>query len=130
MSKPTTRIENRCPVTRSSGHVAVAPVDICLTPVGPNLVPMPYVNRAQAKELRHGSMAVRINGAPVMLAGSQLRPSTGNELGTGGGVASRVTRGPTEALQTSLCVRIEGAHVAREGDVTLQNGKNALGRLR
>lgn len=130
MSAPTARIEGKCPVTETSGHQGVAPVDVCLTPVGPNLVPIPYVNRAQAKELRHGSTTVRIDGAQVMLAGSQLRPSTGNEAGTGGGIASRVTRGPCEALQTSMCVRIEGAHVVRAGDVTLQNGKNAMGSIR
>ena len=130
MSQHHVTIEGKLAVTKKSNHRAVAPVDVCLTPVGPNLVPVPYVNVAPSSHLKGGSTTVRIGGAPVMLADSQLRPSTGNEAGVGGGIKSKMTRGPAQPLQTSLWVRIEGAHVARTGDITLQNGKNTLGTLR
>jgi uncharacterized Zn-binding protein involved in type VI secretion len=129
MSRPRVTVEGKLAVTQNSNHKAVAPLDVCLTPVGPNLAPMPYVNMAPSSHLKGGSATVRIGGARVMLAGSQLRPSTGNEAGVGGGIKSKVTRGPAEPVQTSLWVRIEGAHVVRQGDVVFQNGKNTLGTM-
>ena len=129
MSQRPVTVEGKAAVTQKSNHKAVAPVDVCLTPVGPNLVPVPYVNVAPSSHLKSGSATVRVGGAAVMLADSKLRPSTGNEAGAGGGIKSKVTCGPAEPLQTSLWVRIEGAHVVRQGDVIFQNGKNTLGTV-
>ncbi len=123
-------VEKKPAVTQKSGHEALATADVCLTPVGAGMVPMPYPNRAPASALQHGSTHVRMGGSSVMLKGSQLRPSSGNEAGTGGGILSRITRGPAEVLQASMCVTIEGAHVARAGDITWHNGKNTIGTLK
>lgn len=130
MSAPTTRVEGRAPVTQNGGARAVAPVDLCLTPVGPGpMAPVPYVNVAQASALQGGSTQVTIGGSAVMLADSTLRRSSGNEPGLGGGVRSKMQRGPAQALQHSLVVTIEGQGVVRVGDITLQNGKNVPGTL-
>lgn len=126
----TVKVEGAAAVTASSNHRATAPVDICLTPVGPNMVPLPYVNVAPSSHLRNGSETVRIGGGAVMLQDSQLRPSSGNEAGLGGGVRSKITRGPVDPLQTSFFVRVEGAHVVRSGDLVYQNGKNTLGTIK
>jgi hypothetical protein len=123
-------IEGSAPVTKKSGHRAIAPGDVCQTPM-PNgaIVPVPYVNVAQSSSLRGGSHSVTIGGASVLLGDAELAHSRGNELGTRGGVRSGKTRGPAQPLQTSLHVTIEGQRVVRGGDAILQNGRNALGRL-
>lgn len=130
MSRTHVNIEGKRPVTKTSGSKAIAPVDLCLTPVGTTMVPIPYVNTAPSSHLLGGSATTKIGGASVMLADSRLEPSSGNELGTGGGVFSKVTRGPAHALQTSLTVTIEGEGVARESDVCTNNNRNAVGSLR
>ena len=131
MSAPSARVDGRVPVTKTGGARAVAPVDLCLTPVGPGpMVPVPYVNVAKADALQGGSESVTLGGASVMLADSTLRRSCGNEPGVGGGIRSKTQRGPAQALQHSMVVTLEGQGVVRVGDVTLQNSKNAIGALK
>ena len=130
MAAPRARVDGRVPVTQTGGALAVAPVDLCLTPLGPGpMVPVPYVNIAPAHALQGGSVGVTLAGASVMLADSILRYSYGNEAGVGGGVRSGMQRGPARAVQHSMVVTMEGQGVVRVGDVTLQNGDNAIGRL-
>lgn len=122
-------IENKRPVTRGSKHTATAMADICLTPQGAALIPIPYVNKAHSRDLKEGSRKVRINGASVMLKKSHLARSSGNELGRAGGIKSKTTQGSARAVQTSRLVQIEGDSVVLGGAVSLQNNDNAVGRF-
>lgn len=120
-------IENKRPVTRNSKHTATAAADMCLTPQGPGVLLLPYVNRAASCDLQRGSRAVRINKASVMLKKSKIATSSGNELGSLGGIKSKTTKGACRAVQTSRRVSIEGDSVVLSGAITLQNNDNAVG---
>jgi uncharacterized Zn-binding protein involved in type VI secretion len=122
-------LEGRTPIRQNGGAQAVAQKDVCLTPSSTGWESVNYVNVALASALQNGSTTVTIGGAPVMLEHSTLFPSTGDEAGTGGGVISKTTCGQTEAISTTSTVSIEGQGVVRNGDVTMQNNKNATGTL-
>ena len=68
--------------------------DICLTPMGPIMVPVPYQIVAFPEKAVGTSPNVKFGGEPVLLVGrSQIMNVEGNEAGIGGGVISGCNRG-------------------------------------
>ena len=118
--------------------VAFAFPDVCKTPVPfVGLIPFPLVNIAQlsdaqdvsdasGKELKIGPL-----GDYAILMGSTVSSSNGDEVGTGKGIVSGTTEGECEVVMASTTVLYgpESKGVARFGDSTLQNEKNASGML-
>jgi hypothetical protein len=125
--------------TRKQGFICFAFPDVCQTPIPSGQVPIPYPNLGQladadqVAEAGGGRGEVRAGGAPVLLAGRSVVPSTtGDEAGSGGGVSSSPpgsTRGKAEFPNGSGTVKVHGCGVVRLGDTTRQNNGNANGTV-
>ena len=110
-----------------SGAVAVSGPDVCLTPMGSSLVPVPYTNIARSATLAGGSKSVKIDGCMGAIDGCRYSTSTGDLPGTGRGIASGTVGDRAEFINSSHDVKIEGKGVCRNSDPMTQNNRNALG---
>ena len=91
--------------------------DVCKTPMGPNMVLVPYPIIADLDASVDVARTVSFNGDPVFLLGDSVVTSvTGNEAGTGGGMTSGVNKGKVRATASSRSVRVEKKYVVRHGD--------------
>ncbi len=91
--------------------------DVCKTPMGPNMVPVPYPIVADLSKSMEVAKMVRFNGDPVfLLSESVIATVTGNEAGTGGGMTSGVNRGKVRATSSSKSFKVEKKYVVRHGD--------------
>lgn len=111
-------------VTKKSGGKVMTGPDVCKTPIGSSLVPIPYPNISQSSDLAKGSKSVQVNGAPVCLKGSSFRKSSGDQAGTSGGVISGKTGAQADPLTYSFDVKIEGKNVVRNFDSFQSNARN------
>jgi uncharacterized Zn-binding protein involved in type VI secretion len=99
-------------------------VDVCLTPVGSSVVPIPYTNIAVSADADKTASTVLINGNPVCHKKSIFSKSTGDEPGTRKGIKSGTIQGKAEFIQGSPNVLIEGIAAARQGDLMVSNNRN------
>lgn len=111
-------------VHKDSGGKTIVFPDVCKTPVGPSIVPIPYPNLAKSSDTAKGSKKVKCDGNPICLKTSNFSTSTGDEPGTAKGVASSKTKGKAEFVNYSMDVKVEGKNVARAFDLMLHNDKN------
>lgn len=123
------------PITTKSAGICFAFPDVCLTPVGPSVVPIPYPNIGQLSLTEEASNNVNVAGNPVIHMGSYIPSTTGDEPGTGGGVISGVNLGLVEFKTYSNTVNVNGKGVVRMFDATGQNkaarggAENAVGTV-
>lgn len=118
----TVNVNERTVVHATSNGVATGFPDVCQTPSPAGPIPIPYPNVAMSSDTAQGSSDVKIDGNPVMLAGSSFSTSTGDEAGSaGGGVVSGQIKGKAEFVSYSFDVTIEGKNVPRLGDMMVQN---------
>jgi len=120
----TVGVNGRSVVHKNSGGKVVAAPDVCKTPVGNTIVPIPYVNISKSSDLANGSKTVRIDGASVCLSTSNFSTSTGDEAGCAKGVASGTIKGKAHPLTYSMNVKIEGKPVVRNFDLFTGNNHN------
>lgn len=104
----------------SDGIVTTSP-DVCMTPVGTSVVPIPYTNVAKSVDTDNGSKTVTVDGNPVMLKGSFFSVSSGDEPGTAGGISSGITKGKAKFVNYSFDVFVEGKPVCRRLDPMVSN---------
>jgi len=104
----------------SDGTVVTSP-DVCNTPAGITVVPIPYVNTARSSDTTQGSNTVIMDAHPVMLSDSVFSTSSGDEPGTIGGVSSGVNKGQARFVTTSNDVIVEGKPVGRRLDLMVSN---------
>jgi len=117
-------------IHKGSGDKAIAGApNVCKTPIGSAVVPIPYPNVSESATLKKGSKTVKINGQPVALEGSIFEYSSGDEAGSLGGVLSGVTSKETRFISGSFDVRIEEKNVIRHMDATTHNHGNTLGTV-
>jgi len=91
--------------------------NVCKTPMGPNMVPVPYPIITDLSNSVEVAKSVRFNGDGVfLLSDSVVTNVTGNEAGTGGGLKSGVNKGKVRATQSADSVRVEKKYVVRHGD--------------
>ena len=91
--------------------------DVCKTPMGSSMVPVPYPIVGDLGNSVEVSKTVFFNGDPVFLLNdSVVTTVTGNEAGTGGGMKSGVNKGKVRATGSALSVRVEKKFVVRHGD--------------
>lgn len=96
--------------------------DVCKTPMGPNLVPVPYPIIGDLANSVEVAKHTKFNGDPVyLLSDSVVTTVTGNEPGTGGGMKSGVNKGKVRAVSSSTSVRVEKRYVVRHGDTCDMN---------
>jgi hypothetical protein len=120
MSTNTT-VNGQTVVHKDSGGVVNTSPDVCVTPIGNSIVPIPYVNVAKSADTCNGSKTVTVDGNPIMLAGSCFSVSSGNEPGTAGGISSGVTKGKAQFINYSFDVLVEGKPVCRRLDPMVSN---------
>jgi hypothetical protein len=122
------------PIAPATG-VAFAFPDVCFTPAPPGPpVPIPYPNIAQldsATDVSTGSGGdLLVGGMPVLLKGSSVNSTTGDQAGSQGGVKDLgKVGGPCTVVQASGSVLYGGKGITRFGDQTEQNGSNAVGTI-
>jgi hypothetical protein len=107
----------------SEGTVFTTP-DVCMTPMGTCLAPIPYTNRALSEETSNGSKSVLVDGNSIMLKDSYFTKSTGDEPGIAKGISSGTTGGEATFTNYSFDVKIEGRNVCRRLDPMTSNNGN------
>lgn len=109
--------------------VSIAP-DVCLTPIGSSMVPVPYALVAY-QNINPANMAnsVRQTSLVSHVKSSLITKSFGDEPGTGGGVKSGTTGAECEPKTYSSTVRAEGRNMVRFDDEWWMNHKNTVGKL-
>jgi hypothetical protein len=124
MSSNDTLVNGRSPVTKVSNGTTTKFPDVCKTPVGNAIVPIPYPNVSKSGDLAKGSKSVKINGATTCLSSSEIATSTGDEAGSAKGIASGTTKGKAFPMNYSFDVKIEGKNVVRNADPFIGNNRN------
>lgn len=126
MGKSTVFSNNQGIANSGSGDVVISGPDVCLTPMGSSMVPVPYTNVATSATLAGGTKSVKINGCMGAIDGCCYAMSTGDLPGIGRGVVSGTVGGKAEFINCSFDVKIEGKGVCRNSDPMTQNCKNAI----
>lgn len=111
-------------VHAGSNGMTIAFPDVCKTPAGPAVVPIPYPNIAKSGDTAKGSKTVKCDGNPICLKDSNFSMSNGDEAGSLMGVASNKIKGKAEFILFSMDVKVDGKNVARAFDLMLHNDKN------
>ncbi|CDZ34653.1 Hypothetical protein NGAL_HAMBI1145_24420 [Neorhizobium galegae bv. officinalis] len=109
--------------------VSIAP-DVCLTPIGSSMVPVPYALVAyQNIDPANMAYSVRQTSLVSHVKSSLITKSFGDEPGTGGGVKSGTTGAECEPKTYSSTVRAEGRNMVRFEDEWWMNHRNTVGKL-
>jgi hypothetical protein len=108
----------------SSGHTAIAPVDLCKTPAPPAPpIPIPYPNIAMSATMGPGyATKTFAMGTPIWTKKGKSALSNGDQAGVAGGVMSSKIMGMCEIVMASPDVTAEGGGVVRTGDMSDSNG--------
>lgn len=112
---------------KGSGGMSMVFPDVCKTPVGSAVVPIPYPNIGQATDTSKGPKTVLTDGKMPMVKGAQYSKSSGDEAGVQKGVISSDQKGVCEFMMYSFDVKFEGKNVCRLGDPLFHNKKNIMG---
>jgi len=95
--------------------------DVCLTPVGPAVVPVPYPDIAMTSTTVPAAYNVLIDCMPVVNQLSIGLMSHGDEGGVLGGVVSHLIDGQTTYMVGCFTILVDGAPAQRLTSVTGQN---------
>jgi hypothetical protein len=101
--------------------------DVCLTPAGPLVVPIPYPNIAMGPTAIPNQEVVMIMAMPAHNLGTITPLTNGDNAGVGMGVASGMVMGPSRHLTGSFTVLFEGMPATKLTSMSLQNLTNAPG---
>lgn len=117
-----TVIVNKLTVSHAgSNGISIAFPDFCKTPTPGGPIPIPYPNVAKSSDTADGSKTVKMDGSPIMLKGSNMRMSTGDEAGSAMGINSNMIKGKAQFVSYSFDVKVDGKNVCRLTDPTQQN---------
>lgn len=96
--------------------------DVCWTPMGSSVVPIPYAVSHTMDQSEQCSDNVFVNDKPVFLHGlSYVDNVKGDEPGTRGGVITTVNVKVSHSLEKSRTVYVNGHPVVRTGDLVHMN---------
>ncbi|MBL1259849.1 MAG: DUF4150 domain-containing protein [Thiotrichaceae bacterium] len=123
----TTYANGRGIAHQGSGGTSVVFPDVCLTPIGNAVVPIPYPNIGKAQDTVNGPKSVEVDGKMPMVKGAQYSKSSGDEAGSRKGITSGTVKDVCEFLMYSFDVKFEGKNVCRLGDPLWHNNKNIAG---
>jgi hypothetical protein len=99
------------------------PPDVCKTPMGSSMVPVPYPITSELSAAFGTADSVRLNGhVAVVFKRSKTPSSKGDAPGSGTGIKSGTVGKQCEPLDKSSSVRAEGCWVVRHGDTFWMNG--------
>ncbi|WP_133512911.1 PAAR-like domain-containing protein [Candidatus Thiosymbion oneisti] len=100
--------------------VSMAP-DVCKTPLGSTMVPVPYTITCKFDVAQATATRTRFGGQPVFTMSSYLPTVQGDEPGIGGGLISGVNLGACRPVEHSKSVRVEGQWLVRHSDLMAMN---------
>lgn len=120
----TTSVNGQTAVHETSDGVLNTYPDVCMTPVGSTIVPVPYGNTAFSKDTASGSRTVTVDGNSIMLKDAMFSKSTGDEPGTARGIRSGTTASIARFINYSFDVMVEGRNVCRRSDPMISNKGN------
>ena len=126
VGKSTVFVNKQGMSNKGSGAVVVSGPDVCLTPMGTTVVPIPYTNVARSASLADGTKTVKIDGTMGAIDGCCYKKSSGDEPGSKKGVGSGTIQDKAEFINYSFDVKIEGKGACRNLDPMTQNNKNAM----
>ncbi|WP_446326606.1 PAAR-like domain-containing protein [Citrobacter sedlakii] len=117
-------------IARQDGQwmvVSLTP-DVCKTPVGPALPPVPYPVTASLGDAVLTVSSVKVNGCPVLVLNQSFVPLTkGDAPGVAGGIKSGTVGDICEPLEHSTTFRVGGKPVLRHFDKFWMNARNTTG---
>lgn len=97
--------------------------DVCKTPMGSSMVPVPYPVTAKLTDSSSTSANVSSNSHPVFLFDESMVVKTlGDQAGVGKGVKSGTVGGKCYPIGHSSTVRANGKYVVRHRDKFGMNG--------
>ncbi len=109
------------------GGMAMAFPDVCKTPAGPVIVPIPYPNIAMGPMGVPPLPTILFGGAPAHNLMTEIPLTQGDDAGVAGGVVSSEVMGSSKCMDGANTVLVGGAPATRLTSPTLQNGINAPG---
>jgi hypothetical protein len=101
--------------------------DVCLTPAGIAVVPIPYPNIAMSPTAIPSQTTVMIMAMPAHNLGTITPMTNGDNAGISLGVASGTVMGPSRHLTAAFTVLFGGMPATRLTSMSLQNSTNAPG---
>lgn len=111
---------------QESGWIVVSSTpDVCRTPIGSSVVPVPYMIVAQLVNSVKVSKNVRANGNPVILHQSVITNTMGDEAGILKGLSSKTNIANNYPKEGSSSVRINGTKAIRKKDKIFMNSHSA-----
>ncbi|HEY0585751.1 MAG TPA: RHS repeat-associated core domain-containing protein [Pseudoduganella sp.] len=118
-------------VTKSKRFYCVSLTpDICKTPVGNSVVPIPYTITGEFKDAKDVSRSVKTQSAPVFLHNRSVIPSVkGDERGTLGGIKSGTYLKTVESKDYSSTKGSNGTQTIQESRMVWMNNRNTIGRI-
>ena len=108
--------------------VSVTP-DVCKTPVGSSVVPIPYSITAVQGDDANTVASVRMTGKRAHNMASLITKCSGDEPGTALGVKSGTVGSVCHPKSHSNNVRIRGEWAIRHDDQWWMNNRNTVGKL-
>jgi hypothetical protein len=109
------------------GGMALGFPDVCKTPAGPVIVPIPYPNIAMGPMGVPPVPTILFGGAPAHNLTTEVPLTQGDDAGVAGGVVSSEVMGSAMCIDGANTVLLSGAPATRMTSPTLQNGTNAPG---
>ena len=101
--------------------------DVCLTPAGPAVAPVPYPNIAMAPMAIPTVFNVLIEGGLAHNLATTVPLTNGDNAGVAMGVASGTVMGPSRHLTGAFSLLMGGVPITRLSSMSLQNNTNAPG---
>lgn len=113
----------------SEGIIVSLTPDVCKTPVGSALVPIPYSIYAIQGEDANTAATVRYTGQRAHNMASKATRCHGDTPGSGLGIKSGTVGSVCEPKGHSGNVRVQGQWAVRHSDEWWMNSKNTVGKL-
>lgn len=101
--------------------------DVCLTPAGPAVVPIPYPNIAMGPMGVPAAYTILFVCAPAHNMSTMIPLTNGDNAGVAMGVASGTVMGPSRHLTAAFTVLLAGMPATRLTSMSLQNSTNCPG---
>ena len=101
--------------------------DVCLTPVGPAVAPIPYPNIAMGPMGVPAAYNVLFMSTPAHNLATMIPLTNGDNAGVAMGVASGTVMGPARHLTGAFTFLVGGMPATRLTSMSLQNSTNCPG---
>lgn len=115
--------------TKKEGNLCFAFPNVCNTQVGTSQPPIPYPSLGDLGEAEDVSDDVFVQGKAVILIGSSIQSSTGDEPGIKGSKSGERVGGEIKFASGSQWVFVNNQQVVRMSDTTWQNNGNVKGTV-